>query len=155
MIGPTERQIDLAISAMDRMKDVIKSSKRISSGYLYAEVMDIMEVDVYEVLLQRILQSRFIKRSGDLLIWTTSIKGTKMKTLSLPLGKTECSCCKNIVAEAETFSLRFYNDEGDDFSKSPVCEPCVYETKDRMMLSPMGMEVKRRFNANPSLPRKG
>jgi hypothetical protein len=155
MIRPTERQIDLAIEALDTLRNTIKSSGRISSGYLYAEVMDKMDVDVYEFFIQSMIQSGSVKRCGDLLVWNNSLEGSKMKTLSLPLGKVKCSCCQEIVGEAETFSLRFYNDEGDDFSKSPVCEPCVYETKDRMTLSPIGLEVKRRFNPTPSLPRKG
>jgi len=69
MIMPTERQIDLALEALRALADCIKELKEVPSGHLYIRVMSRMDIDVYEVLIGKLISSGLVEKKNHLLIW--------------------------------------------------------------------------------------
>lgn len=66
---PSQAKILLAKETLKTLAEAVREAKSIPSGYLYAEVMDQMTPDVFEVFVVGMVNSGLVEKKHDLLIW--------------------------------------------------------------------------------------
>jgi len=66
---PSQKQIELAKETLKVLAEAVRELERIPGGYLYAQVMDKLDFEVYQVLEGSLISSGLIEKKHDLLIW--------------------------------------------------------------------------------------
>jgi hypothetical protein len=63
------QQINTAIEAISAIGRIIRDAKRIPSGHLYAQLMNVLSLEKYESIIAILVKSQLIKVESHELIW--------------------------------------------------------------------------------------
>ena len=69
MIVPSEEEVTAAIEAIKALADTIRELGEVPHGVLYANVMSRMELDVFNVLIDKIISTGLVEKKNNLLVW--------------------------------------------------------------------------------------
>lgn len=67
--GPTKEQIKAALGILLAIGEVIREKKGVPSGELYAQVMSSLSLNEYNMVIDKLVAARLVKRSNHFLTW--------------------------------------------------------------------------------------